>query len=697
MMKPSAHELLFEIGVEEMPSTPLNAAIAQMRQQAEAALTAARLEYESVTVYATPRRLSLLVKSLLDCQADATVTFRGPAAAVAYDDEGKPTKALEGFLRSKGLTLEQAEVREEGGTDYVCATVEQAGEPAVELLPRLLTDLINGLDWKRSQRWGSGDERFVRPVRWLLALYGTTAIPVEFGALQSGTTTMPHRFMGHGPVAIATPNEYKNVLRGNRVIVDQDQRRTMIVEGVRAAAEPYGEAQIPEAVLDEVVNLVEYPTVLVGTFDESFLRVPREILEDAMSTHQRYFAIECPANDESSEARLDHHFIVVSNGDPAYNSQIIAGHERVLRARLADAAFFYDEDCKVGLNAWAKKLSGLNFQDKLGTMADKTARIVKLSKQMADAWDLDEAERSTAVRAAELAKADLTSSAVIEFTDLQGVMGGHYARAQHESEAVAIAITDHYAPRFSGDALPRTQAAAVVAVADKADTIAGIFAAGKAPKGSSDPFGLRRAAIGILQIGLRQPALDTDALMEAALSGYEGLDFDHSAITEALAAFFRSRLETILRDEGFSSQTVTAVLARSAARPADARARCEALARFVEAGSDYEDLSTAFTRAKNLSDSSVGRDVDPQLLTDPEHPFAAALKELAPEARALMADGDYDRFLALLATMREPVDTFFEQVMVMDEDPALRHNRLALLNNFIALVEQFADFRALIA
>jgi len=697
MMKPTARDLLFEIGVEEMPSTPLNAATVQLRQLASDALSAARLEYESMAVYATPRRLSLLVHALLDCQADAQLNYRGPAAEVAYDSEGKPTKALEGFLRSKGLELDQIEVREENGADYVCATVEQTGEQTVKLLPQILTGLIAGLDWKRSQRWGSGDERFVRPVRWLLALYGVTTIPVQFGALQSGTTTMPHRFMGLGPVAIATPNEYKNVLRGNRVIVDQDLRRKMIVEGIQAAAEPYGEAQIPAAVLDEVVNLVEYPTVLVGAFDESFLRVPREILEDAMSTHQRYFAIEHPGAGERGGSSLDHHFIVVSNGDPAYNDQIIAGHERVLRARLADAAFFYDEDCKVGLSAWAQKLSGLGFQDKLGTMEDKTARIVKLTGWLADAWDLDEAERAAAVRAAELAKADLTSSAVIEFTDLQGIMGGHYARAQGEDEPVAIAITEHYRPRFSGDDVPSTRAAAAVAVADKADTIAGTFAVGKAPKGSSDPFGLRRAAIGILQIGLAEPALDTDELLARALGAYDTLDFDHDALAAATGAFFRSRLETILRDEGFSFNIVAAVLATVASRPADAHARCEALVRFVGQGSDYEDLSTAFTRAKNLSDPSVGREVEATLLTEPERPFATALKELAPEARALAADGAYDQFLALLATMRGPVDTFFEQVMVMDEDPALRRNRLALLNNFIALVEQFADFRALIA
>ncbi|MCL2332687.1 MAG: glycine--tRNA ligase subunit beta [Actinomycetia bacterium] len=693
MMKPSAHDLLFEIGAEEMPSTPLNAATCQMRQLAAEALSAARLEYEGLTVYATPRRLSLLVKGLLECQADALLNYRGPAAEVAYDDEGRPTRALEGFLRSKGLTSDQVEIREEGGTDYVYATVEQKGELAVKLLPQILTELISDLDWKRSQRWGSGDERFVRPVRWLLALYGTTPIPVRFGALQSGTTTMPHRFMGISAVTIATPNEYRNVLRGNRVIVDQGLRQTMIVEGVQAAAEPYGEARIPAGVLDEVVNLVEYPTVLVGVFDESFLRVPREILEDAMSTHQRYFAIEHP--DEG--ARLDHHFIVVSNGDPAYNDQIIAGHERVLRARLADAAFFFDEDCKVGLSAWACKLASLNFQEKLGTMADKTARIVRLTEWLSGACGLDAAEQATVQRAAALAKADLCSSAVIEFTDLQGTMGGHYARAQGESEAVATAIAEHYQPRFSGDALPSTRAAAVLALADKADTLAGIFAIGKAPRGSSDPFGLRRAAIGIIQISLENLSLDTDALMERALAGYDALDFDRAATAAALNSFFTSRLETILRSEGFSAHITTAVLATAAPRPSDARARCQALERFVARGSVYEDLATAFTRAKNLSDAGAGREVDAALLTEAERPFAAALNETAPEARALMEAGDYDRFLGRLATMREPVDRFFEQVMVMDDDPALRRNRLALLNNFVALVEQFADFRALVA
>ncbi|MCL2324648.1 MAG: glycine--tRNA ligase subunit beta, partial [Actinomycetia bacterium] len=458
LMKPTAHDLLFEIGVEEMPSAPLNAATGQLRQLAADALGSARLEHESLTVSATPRRLALRVRGLLDSQSDAQLDYRGPAVSVAYDGTGAPTKALEGFLRSKGLTPEQCEKRDVDGTAYVCATVEQKGEATVKLLPAILTDLIGSLDWKRSMRWGSGEERFVRPVRWLLALYGTTAIPVRFGALDSGTTTRGHRFAGTGPVTIATPNEYQSVLKGNRVIVDQELRRKMITEGVQAAAAPYGEAHIPEAVLDEVVNLVEYPTVLVGVFDESFLRVPREILEDAMSTHQRYFAITRPEDRD----RLDHHFIVVSNGDPAYNEQIIAGHERVLRARLADAAFFFDEDCKVGLDGLAKRTQGLSFQDKLGTMADKTKRIVALTTWLADAWGLSGEERAAALRGAALAKADLCSSAVIEFTDLQGVMGAHYARVQGETEATARVITDHYAPRFSGDMLPSSRAAAAV-------------------------------------------------------------------------------------------------------------------------------------------------------------------------------------------------------------------------------------------
>jgi glycyl-tRNA synthetase beta chain len=683
-MKPTAQDLLFEIGVEEMPSAPLNKAMIQLEQLAAEALESARFEYGDLKVLATPRRLALLVKGLLDAQTDARLEFRGPAASVAYDASGAPTKALEGFLRAKGLVAEQCEIRALDGTDYICATVEQAGEATTKVLPQILTDLIPALDWKRSMRWGSGEERFVRPVRWLLALYGTCALPVNFGALTSGATTMPHRFAASGPVTIATPNEYKSVLKGNRVIVDQDKRRQMIAEGVRSAAEPYGEAQIPAAVLDEVVNLVEYPTVLVGAFDEGFLRIPREILEDAMSTHQRYFAIE-------KEGALDHHFIVVSNGDPAGNDRIIAGHERVLRARLADAVFFYDEDCKVGLDGWAHRLAGLSFTDKLGTMADKTTRLVELAMWLADAWGLDAGERRAATRAAELAKADLVSSAVIEFTDLQGVMGGHYARAQGEDEAVATAITEHYRPRFSGDRLPSTRPSAVVAVADKIDTIVGIFAAGKAPKGSSDPFALRRGAIGILQIALTEPQLDLDALIAEAAGRYPDLNVDRGAIRD----FFSARFETILRED-FSHHVVAAVLPIAADRPADAHLRCEALARFVKQGSTYEDLSTAFTRAKNLSDPSAGTEVDEALLSGPERPFAEALKELAPQARALMDAGDYDSFLMRLATMREPVDAFFEQVMVMDENPVLRHNRLALLNNFIALVEQFADFRALI-
>ncbi|MDR1776142.1 MAG: glycine--tRNA ligase subunit beta [Actinomycetes bacterium] len=692
-VKPYTADLLFEVGVEEMPSVPLDAAVRQLREAVPAALDGARLRYESVTVLSTPRRLAVLVRALHEQQEDLCETHKGPAAAIAYDADGQPTKALLGFARGKGVDAAAARVENVDGTDYVFVTVEQAGAAARELLPQLLAGLVQDLQWPKAQRWGDGDERFIRPVRWLLALYGSQVVPVRFGHLVAGDTTRGHRFLSDHEIPIAAMREYKNVLKGNRVIVDADVRRETIVTQVRAAAEPYGTAIIPEGVLSEVINLTEFPNALVGTFDEEFLRVPREILEYAMSTHQRYFAIE------RTDGCLDNHFVVVSNGDPACGDVITRGHERVVRARLADAAFFYDEDLKAGIEHWYERLTDVTFQEKLGSVADKVQRIEALvgvlCDQLLDAEDAATGElRATALAAARLAKADLTSNAVVEFTELQGIMGAYYALAAGESTQVADAIREHYRPRFSGDAIPAGVPGQLVAVADKLDTICGIFAAGKAPKGTSDPFALRRAAIGILQIALQSLPLDLSALVPAAVAALP-VECDRDAVAGDVCAFIATRLETILRDSGHSAEVTAAVLATAAALPADAAARARALSAFVAAGDEWEDLSTAYTRAKNLADRTVGDAVDTALLTAPEAEFHTAIGEAAPLIRSYLEQAAYPDLLTRLARLRGPVDAFFEQVMIMDEDAALRRNRLALLNAFIALIEPFADFRKL--
>ena len=688
-VKPYTADLLFEIGVEEMPSAPLNRAVAQLEERVPAALAQARLGFEEVRVLSTPRRLAVLVRALAEQQEDAHHEHKGPAKTIAYTDDGSPTKALEGFARGKDVPLDEIVVRSVDGVEYVYAVVEEKGLTAAELLPDVLAGLVTGLEWPKTQRWGSGEERFIRPVRWLLALLGTKVIPFSFGEVESANLTYGHRFLSRQPIPIQAMREYKNVLRGNRVLVDQVIRRDKIVTEIAETAAEFGKALVPDGVLDEVVNLTEYPNALLCEFDREFLRVPREILEYAMSTHQRYFAIE------RADGTLDNHFVVISNGDPACADEIARGHERVVRARLADAAFFYDEDLKVGLEGWRSRLDKLLFQEKLGSVADKAARTRALVAYLCETLSVPNDTAVDALRAAELAKADLTSNAVVEFTDLQGVMGSYYALAQGENPEVAMAIAQHYRPRFAGDALPETAPGQLVSLADKTDTIVGIFAAGKAPKGTSDPFALRRSAIGVLRTVMDALPLNIGKLVEAAISGLPE-DLRAGDLAEKVNAFFMARLDSMLRDRGFSTEVVSAVLSTDAALlPADAAARCDALQAFLAQGDAWEDLSTAYTRAKNLSDATVGSGVDADLLGTHERAFYEALETAKPRAHAYLAEKAYGDYLSALAGLRAPVDDFFEQVMIMDEDPALRRNRLALLNQFIALIEPFADFRRL--
>ncbi|MCL2403572.1 MAG: glycine--tRNA ligase subunit beta, partial [Coriobacteriia bacterium] len=587
------------------------------------------------------------------------------------------------------------------------------GLPAKEVLPGLLESLITGLDWPKRQRWGSGEETFIRPVRWILAILGSDTVPLSFGQLQSGNFTYGHRFLSTQQIPIAAMREYKNVLRGNKVIVDQDKRRQMILDSIAELTAQLPEqspgaenrAIMPAKVLDEVVNLVEYPNALLCSFDEEFLRIPREILEYAMNSHQRYFAIESGSASEGSDAAnsstLTNHFIVISNGDPLQAQQIAAGHESVIRARLADAAFFYDEDLKAGLDSWKEKLNTLLFQQKLGTLADKSLRVTKLTKYLCETLDVPAEAAQTALRASELAKADLTSNTVVEFTELQGVIGAYYAKAQGESDRVALAIEQHYWPRYSGDNLPESVEGQLISLADKVDTIVGIIAAGFAPKGTSDPYALRRNAIGALRIIMDKLPLDSDALIRESVKTLpeelrlaDGKDCTEELI-QKVQTFFASRLESMLRANDYSTEVVSAVIAAVAHKPADSAARCEALQNFLNESDAWENLSTAYTRAKNLSNSEVGMKVDETLFGQHEQAFYDALLTAKPRIEDYLEQQSYSDYLNELASMRKSLDDFFDNVMIMDEDEALRNNRLALLNIFIAQVEPFADLRRL--
>ena len=696
-VKPYTSDLLFEIGAEEMPSAPLNKAQVQLEELAKDAFKDARLAYADMTVVSTPRRLTLLVKGVEERADDIKLEFKGPAKKIAYSEDGTPSKALLGFARGKGIELKDIEVRTSDGAEYVYAVKDERGLPAKDVLPELLQGLITGLDWPKRMRWGQAsagcDVSFIRPVRWILALLGSQTIPLNFGELQSSNCTYGHRFLSTQQIPIAAMREYKNVLRGNKVIVEPEKRRSLIMDSLAELSKPYGTAIVPDKVLDEVVNLVEYPNALLCSFDEEFLRVPREILEYAMNAHQRYFALESP------DGSLNNHFIVISNGDPAFAKQIAAGHESVIRARLSDAAFFYDEDLKLGLDGWKAKLDTLLFQQKLGTLADKTQRIVRIVDYLCETLNVPAETAQIARRAAELAKADLTSHTVVEFTELQGVVCAYYAKAQGESDEVALAIEQHYWPRYSGDQLPESLAAQLVSLADKVDTIVGIIAAGFAPKGTSDPYALRRSAIGVLRIIMDKLPLDIRELVSASVATLpaelqkEDSDTSSQELVETILRFFSSRTDSMLRDKGFSTEVVSAVLASAADRPADALARCEALQDFMGQGDVWKNLSLAYTRAKNLCEPAAGLELDSALMGSFEKSFQEAI-DMLQECDHL-EEGNYGDYLMELASLREAIDDFFDNVMIMDEDEALRRNRLALLNVFIALIEPFADFRKL--
>lgn len=686
----SLHTLAFEIGTEEIPAFDLHRATLQLEKLVPEALDAVRIPHGDVAVYTTPRRLIAIVADVADETEALEEVFRGPSVKIAFDADGNPTKAATGFARGKGVDVDALERREENGVEYVFATKSIAARDVAELLPGVLEGVITGISWPKSCRWGTTSEYFSRPVRWLVALLDERVIPVRFAGLTAGNLTRGHRFLAPGPHEVATAADLLGVVEAAHVVSSEQAREAVIREGVAQAEQRTGaRAELPEKTLLEVVNLCEQPTVLVGTFDEEFLRVPEEIIVDAMLMHQRYFPLY------DADGKLTNNFIVVSNGDPAHADTITGGNERVVRARLSDAKFFYEEDLKHPLETYVDRLDEVVFQETLGTMKEKADRIVALAKHLAADAQLSEADAADAERAAYLAKADLVTNAVVEFTSVQGVMGSYYAAACGESDQVARAIADHYRPRFSGDEPPASDVGRIVAMADKLDTVCGLFAVGQGPTGSSDPFALRRSAIGIVAMLEAGLPVSLAAAIDAALGTYQdaGIDFDRDAIRAEVADFFVTRTKVMLRDGGCSHDTMDAVLATGVEEPAQIIARTYVLeAERLGAPEAFDDLATAYARANNLRDADLGVEVDEALLSDAERALLAATDEAAACVKEALAVDHFGAALAALAALRAPIDAFFEDVLIMDDDLALRENRLRLLNRFVAVFAHVADF-----
>ncbi len=689
-------DFLFEIGTEEMPSAPLMNAAKQLGGLVARGLDEAGLAHGVVRVISSPRRLAALVADVAAATEEIHEVKRGPAAQIAFDADGNPTKAAEGFARKCGVAASELVRRQDAdGREYVFAERYIPSAPAEPILSALCEKTIAGLEWPnyRSQRWGSTHETFVRPIRWLCVLFGGDVVPVRYADVVSGNTTRGHRVLGPGEHVVAEPAAYEQVLEEAGVL-SEERRRAVIAEGIaRVEAERPGcRVDTPKKVLDEVVNLCEWPSVLVGTFDEEFLAVPHEIICESMLSNQRYFPIY------DADGNLTREFVVVSNGRPECSARIVDGNERVVRARLYDAKFFYDEDLKVPLEEFRSRLAKVAFQEKLGSVLEKSERIEKLSRAIAEAAGVDAAVAADAARAAHFAKADLVSSAVVEFTSQQGVMGGYYAAAAGENPEVAAAIRDHYRPRFAGDELPSGQAGCIVAVADKLDTIAGMFAIGEPPTGSKDPFALRRSAIGVLNILRQRLGCGYEELVAPALAAYaeQGIAFDAGAVCDAVCAFVKGRMGQMARDEKIPADVVAAVSAGSVSAPADYFALAHALDDARKGDPEtFENLATAYARASHLADASLGCEVDEALMGEAERDLLMATDAARDVVALALAKKDFAAVIASLAALREPVDRFFDDVMVMDEDQALRENRLRLLNRFESVFTGIANMGAL--
>ncbi|MHB8732013.1 MAG: glycine--tRNA ligase subunit beta [bacterium] len=694
--------LVFEIGAEELPPAAAWDGIRQLRELAGPALNEARIDAGGVRTYSTPRRLVLIVEGVALRRRDLVREVRGPAVRAAFAADGRPTPAAEGFARSQGADVASLERRTTPQGEYVYAVRREAGGESAAALGELLPALAGRLSFPRAMRWGAGTTRFSRPVRWIVALLGDEVISCEFAGVAAGRETAGHRALHPGRLAIPSAAQYEPALRAARVMVDPEERRRRITAGVRRAARTAGGRPILDAdLLEETVQLVEWPTVFAGRFDAGFLALPREILITVMQHHQKYFAVE------DKHGTLLAAFVALRNGGTRGLDGVREGNEWVLRARLTDARFFFEEDRTQPLAARVALLEQVTFLEPLGTMAAKTARLGALAAWLSAALGDDTTAAQALARAAFLAKADLVTQVVRELPELQGVVGGLYARLDGEPEVVAAAIPEQYLPR--GGTLPRTPAGARLALIDHVDTLAGALSAGLVPSGSQDPYGLRRAANAIVTILLdRHRPVGLPALVGAALDGYAIRDRAIRArVLDAVCDLVRQRLRAALIDEGISYDTIEAALAAGVDVPPDAAARARALWAFRRTP-EFPETYTALDRAARIVPAGFDAEVREDLLIAPaERRLLDAIRTVAPPAAgdgqaaggaATAADlaAYYERSLRRLASLAGPVDQFFTDVLVMAEDEAVRRNRLGLLARVVRLVRPIADLSRLV-
>jgi glycyl-tRNA synthetase beta chain len=684
-------ELLLEIGTEEIPAGFIPQALSDLEASAIKELEGNRIDFQGVKTFGTPRRLVLFIESVLEKQKDIEMKKVGPSKQAAFDSKGNPTQAAIGFAKSQSVPVESLKLIQTEKGEYVCALKEEPGKPAADLFPSLLSKLILSIPFQKSMRWAEVPIRFARPIHWILALFGGEVIPFEVGNVRSGNLTYGHRFMHPGAIEVKDFKSYLTKMGEAFVIVDPLERKKKIEEEmVREGASVSGKVLKDEELLDEVTFLVEYPVALCGNFDSAFLSLPREVVIHSMKEHQRYFPVE------DDRGVLLPHFVCVSNTNPKDRKVVVKGNERVLKARLSDAAFFFQDDLKISLEKRLEQLKKVVFQAKLGTSYEKVMRFTQLALFICER--IDPKLRKTVERASLLCKADLVTGMVGEFPKLQGIVGREYARLSGERPEICEAIYEHYLPGFAGDRLPSSSVGDMVSMADKLDTIVGCFGVGLVPTGTADPFGLRRQALGIMRIILeKKHSLSLLQLIEESEKQLkEKMSRPSEEVKKEVLDFFRIRYQNLLLEKGYPFDVIEAVVSTSFDELLDVQHRIDAL-RGAREWKDFESIVIGFKRAMNiLKGAPYKKRINPALFSeDAEKNLYQSFLKSKEKIDGHLHKRDYESSLLEMTQMKKPIDEFFDKVMVMVEDEATRNNRLALLDEIGGLFLRIADFSKL--
>ena len=672
------NKYLLEIGVEELPARLIDNALEQLKNSMKNLLEEERIKYENIICYATPRRLTLIVEDLNEKQETLELKVKGPTKKIAYDDKGNPSKALEGFMRGQKIDLSQIIVEEYNGEEYIYGNVVKVGKTTELVLEENMANIIKSINFPKSMKWGGKNLRFARPIRWIVSIMNEKIIPFQLEGIKVGNITYGHRFLGEKNIKLNSVDEYMDKLEANYCIVDQKKRKEIIKYGSeKLAKEKGGNLLVEDELLNEVSYLVEYPKPAIGKIKGEYLSLPRDVIITPMKEQLRFFPIV------DDKGRLLPYFITIRNGNEEYLDVVVKGNEKVLGARLEDAKFFYEEDIKVPIEDYVEELNSVVFQEKLGTLYDKTIRIQRLSQKIGDYLALGDETQKNLERAAYLSKADLVTNMVGEFSELQGKMGMEYGRESGENEIVSSAIFEQYLPRFSGDILPNTTAGAILSISDKLDTIAGSFAIGVQPTSSQDPYGLRRQALGIINIILdKKISLSLEEIIDFALYIYvdeNNLVFNYEEVKGQILEFFKGRIKNMFMDMGIRYDIIDGVLSTDIDDIYDLKLRADKINGYLKQDG-FDDVIMTFNRLANLAEKSGDIEFKEELLIEEaEIQLYKVFIEIEEKVHQALNKKEYDKALDTFMALKGPVDNFFDEIMVMVEDESIRQNRLSLL------------------